>query len=282
MSELYYREIHVNSDGSTREGGTRSHPVFDMKYPMYGVKFIALKNLSLPITWYNSPDPETITIDIPQEGGGFTTFTFVLPAGQYSTDEILAIACINLIQSFWPNASLDYLYNVPGVEGKIRWRWTLNSLSPFPFRITFSPNLKRLLGYRTNYEPIVEPTGYHISENMTRVLEPFEIFLRSSLMSGNMNFSNIVVGAEQANTSNVFAKIPLPASTYDWNSVYLHEHLDSPTYDHMIPYSTYSDLKRFDMFFTTSPTKLYPNGREIDFNGYPFSATICLLCTTVV
>ena len=280
MCELYYRELHLNSDGFTRQGGTRSHPVFDLDYPIEGVRYIGLKNFALPITWYNLPEDERVTIytDLDPDPVRYIT----IPKGHYPTDADLAFTITNLLaEQFATDPDVNPEYNVPGYSNRVRWRWVINSTSPasLPFRLEMSPWLKRLLGYRSDFVFEAEIDGVHISQNLTRIIEPFEVYLRSSLMGGNMQFSNIVGGNKQAATNNVLHKIPLPASNYEHKTVYIEESKVAPSPEHMFPYSAYGHIKRFDMFLTTGPTRLFPDGREIDLNGYPFSVTLCLYTT---
>ena len=284
MCDLYYRELHLNSDGFSRASGTRSHPIFDLKYPLEGVRYIGLKSFTLPITYYNVPTPESITITNYGVNGSLpvpVVKTYTLPRGHYLKDVDLARAIEAVVRNEGTFPLFTVSSNMPTeIPGRVRWAYSIDPVTLPHFKIEFSPWLKRLLGYNSGYVPQIETSGIHYSQNLTRLIEPFEIYVRSSLMAGNLHFSNVAVGMEQTSTANILAKIPISASSTQHKTVLITDIRPNPDKDHMHPFSSYSHLKTFDMYLTTGPSRLYPNGREIDLEGYPFSATLCLLTTT--
>ena len=302
MKPLYYREINFASDKFNRQGGNRSHPQFYLNdSPIVGCRYLGLKNITLPTSWLNLPDDEVLRVEyeyfnineiykvdvqVPagqydvESMGGKLTELFVETAGYDTDNDDENLGGLYLpVKSFALNQIIDgrdinkLLYKfTPSVNllpGAYRWR----------FNFTNAQVTARLLGWPSQelYTPWTEHQ-IQLQGPPSRFLEPQSLWIRSTLGNGILHFGNSFTGKSNSKCADVVGKVVFNPSDTIFNGIVVFETNPTPSAENLFSFSCYTAISQFDMWLSTHPTALYPNGREIDLQGQVFSGTLCMLC----
>jgi len=300
MKPLYYREINFASDKFNRQGGTRSHPEFYLNdSPIVGARFIGLKNITLPTSWLNLPDDEVLRVEYEYFGFGNPNpfkVDVIVPAGQYDVESMIA-KLTELFVATTGHDPQDPLYG-PEIKpvktllmeqvssgkdiNKLTYKFTATDVENFYFwrwNFTNAPITARLLGWPSGdiYSPIT-PNHKELRGPPSRFLEPQSLWIRSTLGNGILHFGNSFTGKSNSKCADVVGKVVFNPSDTIFNGIVVFETNPTPSAENLFSFSCYTAISQFDMWLSTHPTSLYPNGREIDLQGQVFSGTLCMLC----
>ena len=308
MKPLYYREINFASDKFNRQGGTRSHPEFYLNdSPIVGCRYLGLKNITLPTSWLNLPDDETLRVEYTYAPYNFEEpfkVDVVVPAGQYDVENMGA----KLTELFAATLGYDPT-DVPAPGGapapgpillpvktllleqitsgkdinKLLYKFTSSIAQPdfYIWRWNFrdAPITARLLGWPSG--DIYTTWTSHQNELLgppSRFLEPQSLWIRSTLGNGILHFGNSFTGKSNSKCADVVGKVVFNPSDTIFNGIVVFETNPTPSAENLFSFSCYTAISQFDMWLSTHPTSLYPNGREIDLQGQVLSGTLCMLC----
>jgi len=298
MKPLYYREINFASDRFNRQGGTRSHPEFYLNdSPIVGCRYLALKNITLPTSWLNLPDDEVLAVEYSYIGlGGTYTMGIQVPAGNYDAESMGALLTAKFDESlgyaptdmnngplYLPLKNFQLTQITQGKDvNKLEHGFYNVPPSTFSWRYDFfaSPVTARLLGFPSDqrYSEIVPDNNGVLLGPPSRFLEPQSLWIRSTLGNGILHFGNSFTGKSNSKCADVVGKVVFNPSDTIFNGIVVFETNPTPSAENLFSFSCYTAISQFDMWLSTHPTSLYPNGREIDLQGQVFSGTLCMLC----
>jgi hypothetical protein len=302
MKPLYYREINFASDKFNRQGGDRSRPVFYLNdSPIVGCRYLGLKNVTIPISWLNLPEDETLRVQYEYfDINEIYKVDVTVPAGQYDVESMGAM----LTNLFAASAGYDTDNDDPDLGGlylpvrnfileqvtsgkdinKLLYKFTPSvALLPGAYRWRFdfanAPVTARLLGWPSGerYTPWT-PHEIQLLGPPSRFLEPQSLWIRSSLGNGILHFGQSFSGKSNSQCGDVIAKIVFNPSETIFNGIVAYETNPTPSSENLFSFSCYTAISQFDMWLSTHPTSLYPNGRQIDLQGQVWSGTLCMLC----
>lgn len=279
-----YREIHLNSDDSTKsKGSTRNRPLWEFQDSLDVSKF-TVRSVEAPYSWLVLSTAQSFDVDLDfkfDDGHDEEIVNLVYKAtipkqgANIDWDDMLEIleAAFNTMVPTSSNQPL-IKYDATTIEveesqsseGKIKITFPPDTfLTLVSGKLTWTTTQLQQIFNHDSFDPVLTWRGNTVITSNQIELRPSIVFLHSSLMQ-NTRYGSGTINNDGSRTGSILAKIPIKDlaeyGTYvSWEN----------TADFTRMFTCTTPIDRAEFWFTDAHQK------EIDFGGYGFSLTLSLI-----